>query len=80
MKRLIIRENSRWMAYYEIFITLLVAYSCIETMYIFSFNISVEGDHKIFDILVEVFFAIDMLLNFLKEYKDPETYENVWSF
>ena len=30
-----------------------------------------------FDYIVEGFFWADLVLNFLKEYKDPETYETV---
>jgi hypothetical protein len=32
------------------------------------------------DQIVEVFFWLDLFLTFFKEYKDPETYENVREF
>jgi hypothetical protein len=31
--------------------------------------------HKVWDVTVEIFFAIDLILNFVQSYKDPDNFQ-----
>ncbi len=75
--KLIIRENSKKKATFDIFINILVGYSCFTTIYQVSFD-SIDNKYVyIFDLFTEFMFAFDIVFNFLMEYKDQETYETI---
>lgn len=73
----IIKENSKYKAAFDMWINLLVAYSCFTTIYYVAFENPKNPYIQIFEILVEIFFGIDILSNFFVEYRDTDTYENV---
>ena len=56
-----------------------VAYSCFTSIYYASFEDKKGTVQFNFDIVVEFFFLTDILLNFLQEYRDPDTYTMVRS-
>ena len=59
-------------------ILLLIGYSCITNAYYFAFDEDpAPGAHKLFENFVEICFALDIVLRFFHEYKDPETFETV---
>lgn len=76
---MIIRENSKWKAAFDIYINLLVAYSCFTTIFFVCFTANTVVEMEVFNYIVEVSFVIDVMCNFLTEYKDPETYETIRS-
>ena len=59
------------------FIILLVAYSCITSMFYAAFTPTSNQVMILFDMIVEGFFWVDLALNFLQSFKHPETYEMV---
>ncbi len=77
--RIIIKENSKWKAAFDIFINLLVAYSCFTTIYFVCFTSYSTIEVDVINIIVEISFFFDIVINFLTEYKDPETYETIRS-
>ena len=78
--KIIINSDSRTKAIFDMYILFLVGYSCVTSVYSVAFQID---DSKIgtfthsFDLIVEGFFWLDLVLNFIQSYKNPETYENV---
>ena len=79
MDYLIIKENAKWKAVWDIVINLFVAFSTFSTIYQVCFNVSTALGLDIFTRIVESSFFIDIIMNFLTEYRDPETYETVRS-
>lgn len=77
LEKIIIPENSKLKAAWDIYVNLIVAYSCIFTMYYVCFNTDPRKGQRILDIFVEISFGIDILFNFITEYRDSETYERV---
>ena len=76
---LIIKENSKLKATFDIYINIMVAYNCFTTIYFVCFNADQPQGIDIANYLVEVSFFFDIMFNFLTEYKDPETYETIRS-
>lgn len=76
---LIISENSKAKATYDIYINLLVAFSCFTTIYFVSFDDTPPAGMEIFNYIVEASFFLDLTMNFLTEYIDPDTYQPVRS-
>ena len=58
---------------------LLVGYSCISSVYYVAFDAeAIPGSFtSYFNPLVEFFFWLDLGLNFIQSYVDPESYEQV---
>lgn len=54
-----------------------MGYSCFTNVFYVSFHQTTNKYRIIFDILIDCCFGIDILLNFIQSYKDPETYEHV---
>jgi hypothetical protein len=78
--KLIIKETSKLKAAYDIYINLIVAYSCFETIYIVCFSPNIPNYQQYFDdYYIQICFLIDIIFSFLTEYKDPETYETIRS-
>lgn len=76
-ERIIISANSKWKAIFDVVILLLVGYSCVTSMFYASFSTTDDFVINIIDNIVEGFFWLDLVLNFLQSYKHPETYEIV---
>jgi hypothetical protein len=76
---IIISENSKWKAAFDIYITFLVAYSCFTTVYYVAFDDTPSSSLEILNYVVEGSFFADFAFNFLTEYTDPDTYQRVRS-
>jgi len=79
-EHIIISSNSKWKAIFDVFVLLLVGYSCVTSMYYAAFSNSQTNILANFDLTVEGCFWLDLFLNFLQSYKDPETYEIITDF
>ena len=57
----------------------LVAYSCFTTVYFVAIlnNHLTELTLQIIDYVIEGFFWLDLIFNFMLEYRDPDTYKSV---
>lgn len=76
-ERIVISANSKWKAIFDMFVLILVGYSCITSMYYAAFSTTDDPVIIIIDQIVELFFWLDLALNFLQSYKHPETFEIV---
>ena len=77
MDYIIISENSKWKATFDIYITFLVAYSCFTTVYYVAFDDVPSNVLEIVNYIVEGSFFLDFSFNFLTEYTDPDSYQKV---
>ena len=72
--KLIISENNKWKATFDVFMLLWVGYSCFTSVYYVTFSSPTNIFQVSIDNAVEVFFGLDLIVNFFQEYKDLETY------
>ncbi len=72
--RLVIKENNKPKAIFDIALLLMVAYSCFTSIYYISFEPPTNDPQKYFDYVVEIFFVTDLVLNFFQGYRDNDTY------
>lgn len=77
LERIIIAQNNKQKAIFDIFILLAVGYSCFTNVFYVSFHQTTNKYRIVFDNVIDCCFGLDILLNFLQSYKHPETYENV---
>ena len=64
-ERIIIPHDSKWKAIFDVFILLLVGYSCVISVYYIAFAPK-KGDNSFnYDQIVEYFFGLDLALNFI---------------
>jgi hypothetical protein len=71
---IIIREKQKWKAVFDMVINFIVAYNCVMVSLSISFEVESEGIQRSFDqYLVEPMFGLDLIFNFLIEFKDPDT-------
>lgn len=70
---LIISSDNRYKSFFDVWILMLVGYSCFSSMYYVAFSKPNNKFHILFDDIVEVHFWTDLVLSFLCEFKDPET-------
>jgi hypothetical protein len=75
--KIIISSTSKWKAIFDVFILLLVGYSCITSMLYVAFTTSNDKYLEIFESFVETMFWFDLFLNFIQSFKHPETLEIV---
>lgn len=76
----IIHPDKKWKSFFDVFILMLVGYSCITNLYVTAFSVEkTDSDDYIFWI-VEVFFYFDFIFSWFMGYRDPETLECVWTF
>ena len=64
-ERIIISANSKWKAIFDVLILLLVGYSCVMSMFYAAFSTIDDHIIIIIDQVVEGFFWMDFILNFL---------------
>ena len=76
---IIIGYENRSKAIFDVFVLFFVLYSCITSMFNSVFETSENPILVIFDLCVELIFVIDIALNFLHAYKDPDTFKEVRS-
>lgn len=77
---IIIPYNSGWKQNYDIIMMILVAYSCMTSMYYVAFSEPTSSVHKSIDWVVEGFFYMDIALSFIHAYQEPETQRIVTNF
>jgi hypothetical protein len=71
-ERIIIAHDSKWKAIFDVFILLLVGYSCVKTVYYLAFEPKKDDNGFNLNLIGEYLFGLDLILNFLQSYKDPE--------
>ena len=64
-EKIIISADSKWKAIFDVFILLLVGYSCVTSMFYAAFTPTDNNLLIIFDLVVEAFFWSDLLMNFI---------------
>jgi len=77
---MIISSESKWKSIFDIWVLLLVGYSCISSLYYVAFSTPDNLLHKMWDVVVEVFFYLDLILNFFQAFVDTDTEEEVRSY
>ena len=75
----IISTESTWKNSFDTIVLVLIAYSCITTVFFVCLDVEMNIGMKNFDYVVTVFFALDFLFNFCQEYLDRETFLKVRS-
>jgi len=76
-QKIIISHDNKIKAIFDAFILGCVAYSCVTSMGYAAFGQTENTWFKYLDMIVEIFFYLDLFLNFLQSVKDPETYEEI---
>ena len=71
--RLIISSENKYKSFFDVWVLVLVGYSCVTSMYYVAFSKPTNKIHLIWDEIVEYHFYADIILSFFCEYKDPET-------
>lgn len=77
-EKLIISSDSKIKAIFDVFVLILVGYSCVTSVFYVAFSPAKSDEvsfKSYFDSMVEYFFILDLFLNFIQSYKHPETYE-----
>ena len=72
LQKLIISPDSRWKSIFDVFVLLLVAYSCIYSILNVTFPIEQSDQWLIVFWVVETFFYTDFVLSFFQGYRDVE--------
>ena len=80
LQRFVISINNSYKSIWDIFILLLICYSCITSAYYVAFSLPSTLGQIIWEQMVEIFFCIDIILRFFHEYRDPESFEYVNDF
>lgn len=76
----IIHPDTKWKSFFDVWILILVGYSCIINMYITAFSAEKSDTDTIIFWIVEVFFYFDFTFSWFMGFRDPETTELVWAF
>ena len=83
-EKIIIPSESKKKAIFDMFIMGLVLYSCVNSMFYASFSQPAITDgydfQFYFDLMVELFFWLDLCLNFLQSYPHPEFLYDILEF
>ena len=71
----VIPVTSKWKAIFDVFILFCVGFSCVFSMYHVSFPKTSTNPNAFtkIDSVLEYFFWLDLILNFLQSYKHPDT-------
>lgn len=77
---MIIHPDSKWKSIFDVWILVLVGYSCITNIYYTAFSVEKDLSDEIIFWGVEVFFYFDFLFSWFMGFRDPETTDLVWSF
>jgi hypothetical protein len=77
MKSYIIYPEEQWRQKWELFITLLLLYTCCATPYVLAFASSESEINSVWDVMdseffVDIFFLVDIILNFFFAYYNSE--------
>lgn len=60
----IISRESEWKSVFDIWVLVLVGYSCIASLYYVAFSSPTKKAHIYWEWVVEIFFYSDLILNF----------------
>lgn len=71
--RIIISSDNRIKSFFDVWVLILVGYSCFSSMYYVAFERPTNPIIILADQIIEVHFWVDMILSFICEYIDPET-------
>ena len=74
-EKIIINPDNKIKAVFDIILLFLVGYSCITSVFYVAFGATESHFAKYFDPVVEFFFVLDLCLNFVQGFIDPETYQ-----
>jgi hypothetical protein len=72
-KHIIISHDNTIKSFFDVWILIMVGYSCFSSIYYVAFNKPNDEAHILFDWIVEIHFYLDLVLSFFCEYLDPET-------
>jgi hypothetical protein len=75
--KIIIGSDSAWKSYFDVFILVMVGYSCFTTLFYVAFQSPNNRLHLVWDQAVEIFFYTDFCFNFLQEYIDQDSHQKV---
>lgn len=67
-EKIIISSDSKVKAIFDVFVLILVGYSCVTSVFYVAFSPEKSNEStfwSFFDIVVEYFFVLDLLLNFI---------------
>ena len=70
---MVIGSDNVFKSFFDVWVLLLVGYSCFSSMYYVAFTKPTNKFHILFDEIVEFNFYLDFVLCFFCEFKDPET-------
>lgn len=79
-ERMLISSESKWKSIFDIWILLLVGYSCIFNIFVVAFDVDQPLLLELFNDAVEILFVVDFFLNFFTSFKDPDTHQNITSY
>ena len=71
--RIIISSTNRFKSFFDVWILLLVGYSCLSSMYYLAFAKPTNEVHIYINWVIEAHFYCDLILSFFCEYTDQET-------
>ena len=71
--KLIISSENKIKSFFDVWVLVLVGYSCVTSMYYVAFSKPTNKIHIIWDEIVEYHFYLDIVLSFFCEYRDPDT-------
>jgi hypothetical protein len=74
--RIIIRQGNKYKAVFDMWLGFLYAYSCVTAAYFAAYE-DPSPTLEVIDLSLELFFWIDIFLNFFQEFQDPKTHEVV---
>ena len=78
--KMIIHPDSSWKALFDVWILLLVGYSCISNIYFTAFSVEKTAITGIIFWIVEVFFYFDFIFSWFQGFRDEEDHKCVWDF
>jgi hypothetical protein len=61
--KFIISQKSQWKAVFDIWMLVLVGYSCFTTIFYVSFQVDAVGIWDVIDMVVLVFFSLDLIFS-----------------
>lgn len=78
--KFIIHPETKWKTIFDIFILVLVMYSCITTILFITFPIERSVIFEAISVFVETFFYFDFILNWFQGYEDIQEHKIICEF
>ena len=76
----IIHPDTKWKSIFDVWILMLVGYSCITNIYFTAFSVDKTLEDEIIFWIVEIFFYFDFIFSWFQGFRDIETNECVWDY